>query len=283
MEIITAKSAGFCFGVEKAVNLVYEELRKEENRPIYTYGPIIHNEIVNNDFKAKGVQIIDDLEALAGVEEGTVIIRSHGVPKKVYDLLEERKIHYVDGTCPFVKRIHNIVAEKTAQGEFVIIIGNPAHPEVEGIRGWGNEKIEIISDEAKARAFTLEDKSQKVTIVAQTTFNHNKFKELVEIILGKGYNVSVCNTICSATRERQAEAREIASRVDAMIVIGDMHSSNSQKLFEICKDTCEKTFFVQTIRDLDKTKLKDINVLGITAGASTPNKTIEEVQKGCQI
>ncbi len=283
MEIITAKSAGFCFGVEKAVNLVYEELEVAENKPIYTYGPIIHNEIVNDDLRARGVRVLNDLAALSEVNEGTVIIRSHGVGKAVYDLLEGNKIRFVDGTCPFVKRIHKIVAEKTALGEQVLIIGNPDHPEVEGIRGWGGRNVEVMSEKGSAQEFSLPDKSQRVTVVAQTTFNHNKFKELVEIILGKGYNVSVCNTICSATRQRQVEAEEIASKVEAMVVIGDKRSSNSQKLYEICKKVCKLTVFVQTAKDLDKSLLKDVSVLGITAGASTPNKIIEEVQKECQI
>ena len=282
MEVILAKSAGFCFGVERAVDMVYQQV-EEGNGRIYTYGPIIHNEEVVNDLAQKGVKVIDRREDLENCKDGTVILRSHGIGKDVYDLLEQEKIRYVDATCPFVLKIHRLVEKYSKEDYHVVIIGNSTHPEVQGIKGWSSkpEETTVISTREEAEKFSLE-KQKKICIVSQTTFNNNKFKELVEIITEKGYDIIVLNTICNATQERQAEAKEIAGQVDAMIVIGGKNSSNTQKLFEICKKECENTCYIQTLEDLDLSKLQSINSLGITAGASTPNKIIEEVQKECQ-
>ena len=286
MEVIRAKSAGFCFGVKRAVEKVYEQIG--EGKKIFTYGPIIHNEEVVKDLEKRGVRVVEGLEGLRGLEEGVVIIRSHGVAKEVYDLLEEKGLEYVDATCPFVKRIHNIVEKESRQGKRIVIIGNPGHPEVEGIKGWAVMETAVIESAEQAEKFVNENKNihlkeNKICIVAQTTFNYNKFKELVEIFLKKGYNVSVANTICSATEERQTEARQIASQVENMIVIGGTHSSNTRKLYEICKEECENTYFIQTLDDLRLELPKAASPVGITAGASTPNNIIEEVQNYVRI
>lgn len=280
MDIVLAKSAGFCFGVKRAVNSVYDEI-ENHNTGIYTYGPIIHNEQVVQDMESKGVKVIDDLEGLKIITEGTVIIRSHGVEKSIYDLLENKKIRIVDATCPFVKKIHKIVFEESANGREVIIIGNDKHPEVEGIKGWVNGKAWVVNNSEDVEKITIKSDS-KVCIVSQTTFNHNKFKYLVEIIEKKGYYINVVNTICNATHLRQVEARKVSSSVDAMIVIGGKHSSNTQKLYEICKNECKNTYYIQTVEDLDLCELKTIESIGITAGASTPNNIIEEVHTICQ-
>ena len=164
-----------------------------------------------------------------------------------------------------------------------MIVGNGEHPEVQGIRGWAGEQVTVVQTPEDAERFELPDKDQKVCIVAQTTFNYNKFKELVEIISKKRYDIVVLNTICNATKERQTEARQIAARVDAMVVIGDKRSSNTQKLFEICKEECLNTYYIQTLDDLDINQLRSVESVGITAGASTPNKIIEEVQNNVRI
>ena len=285
MDIVLAKSAGFCFGVKRAVNSVYDEI-ENHNTGIYTNGPIIHNEQVVQDMESKGVKVIDDLEGLKIITEGTVIIRSHGVEKSIYDLLENKKIRIVDATCPFVKKIHKIVFEESANGREVIIIGNDKHPEVEGIKGWVNGKAWVVNNSEDVEKITIKSDS-KVCIVSQTTFNHNKFKYLVEIIEKKGYDINVVNTICNATHERQAEAKEISSKVEAMIVIGGRHSSNTQKLYDICKEECKNTFFIQTTDDLKEgsefysymksCEGNSLKSIGITAGASTPKNIIEEV------
>ena len=288
-QVTLAKSAGFCFGVKRAVNKVYEEAKKGR---VYTYGPIIHNEEVVKDMEKRGVRVIRSEEDLAALKEGTVIIRSHGVEKRVYEKLEKKGIHIVDATCPFVKKIHKIVEKHSEQGDRIIIIGNPDHPEVQGIRGWAKSPVSVIRNVEEAESFScpadqkiciVAHNKKEVVIVSQTTFNYNKFKELVEIIEKKSYDVSVLNTICNATKERQTEARSIAETVDAMIVIGDKHSSNTQKLFEICRKACNNTYYIQTLGDLDLNQLGSVETVGITAGASTPNNIIEEVQNNVRI
>ena len=283
MQVELAKSAGFCFGVQRAVDTVYKQIEENSAEKIYTYGPIIHNEEVIKDMEKKGVEVILSEEELKQIKSGIVIIRSHGVPKRICDLLDENKVRYVDATCPFVKKIHRIVEEKSRDGYHIVIIGNREHPEVMGIEGWAQGPATIIQTEEEARAFELASESEKVCVVAQTTFNYNKFKDLVEIISEKGYDISVLNTICNATRERQTEARSIAKEVDAMIVIGDKHSSNTQKLYEICSRECHNTYYIQTLDDFDMNQLRSVETVGITAGASTPNNIIEEVQNNVRI
>ena len=282
MEVIRAKTAGFCFGVKRAVDTVYEQLKTASDDAIYTYGPIIHNEEVVKDMKKKGVIVLQNEAELNELTKGTVIIRSHGVEKAIYDKLNEKGIKIVDATCPFVKKIHNIVQKESTQGRYIIIIGNPQHPEVEGIRGWSGEKVSVVQNKEDIDKLTI-PKNEKICVVSQTTFNYNKFKELVEIISKKSYDVSVLNTICNATKERQTEAQHIAEVVDAMIVIGDKHSSNTQKLFEICGNACKDTYYIQTLDDLDMNQLGSVETVGITAGASTPNNIIEEVQNNVRI
>ena len=272
-EVILAKSAGFCFGVKRAVDTVYEQTGKKN---VYTFGPIIHNEEVVKDLEKKGVFVINTMEELDDITEGTVIIRSHGVSSAVYEALRKKGVEIVDATCPFVLKIHNIVKQESANGKQIVIIGNEKHPEVEGIMGWSKTQVHVVDTVEKAQNLQL-DPQREVCIVSQTTFNYNKFKELVEIISEKGYNIIIRNTICNATEERQTEAREIAKRVDAMIVVGGSSSSNTRKLYEICKNECKDTYYIQTLNDLDMTSLGKADCIGITAGASTPNNIIQEV------
>ena len=280
MEITVAKSAGFCFGVQRAVDSVYKEL-EENSGKIYTFGPIIHNEQVVEDLNKRGIEVIDTVEQLKKIKEGTVVIRSHGVAKEIYDILEQQKLKMVDATCPFVKKIHNIVLDESNNGKTIIIIGNDNHPEVEGIKGWVNGEVIVINKEEQIEKLSLPEQT-KACIVSQTTFNHNKFKYLVEIIRKKGYDITVVNTICNATHVRQVEAQKISSKVDGMIVIGGKNSSNTQKLYDICRNECENTFYVQTVKDLNLHELKSLKSIGITAGASTPKNIIEEVRTECE-
>ena len=282
MKVLLAKTAGFCFGVKRAVDTVYQQVEENKDCKIYTFGPIIHNDEVIKDMQAKGVTVLEGEEDLPKAKNGIVIIRSHGVPKRICDRMDELGIQYVDATCPFVKKIHKIAMEKAEEGAFLVVIGNPVHPEVEGIMGWAGEDAAVISTAEEAEHLTVPE-DRKICVVAQTTFNYNKFKELVEIISKRRYDISVLNTICSATKERQTETARIADRVDAMIVIGDKRSSNTQKLFEICKNACNNTYYIQTLDDLNVNQLRSVETVGITAGASTPNKIIEEVQKNVRI
>lgn len=276
MEVIVAKSAGFCFGVKRAVDKVYEQIQEHKGEDIYTYGPIIHNEEVVKDLERKGVKIINSKEELQDIKNGIIIIRSHGVGKDVYDIAQANNLKIVDATCPFVLKIHKIVQNEKNNDSHIVIIGNENHPEVEGIKGWSANPTTVIGSEEEAMSFEA-DRSKKICVVSQTTFNYNKFKYLVEIISKKGYDINVLDTICNATHERQAEAKKIAANVDSMIVIGGKNSSNTQKLYEICKKECENTYYIQTIEDIELCKLQSSSCVGITAGASTPNYIIEEV------
>ena len=281
MEVIVAKTAGFCFGVKRAVEQVYEQIAKAE-KPVYTYGPIIHNEFVVKDLEKKGVCVLNTEEELSALTDGIVVIRSHGVGKHIYDLLEAHHITVVDATCPFVKKIHRIVEKQTAEGRRVIIIGSPEHPEVQGIRGWGNDTTLVVEKPEQIDDLLL-SKEEKLCIVSQTTFNYKKFQDLVEKFEKKGYDILVLNTICNATQERQVEARQIASQVDVMIVIGGKNSSNTQKLYEICRRECKHTYYIQTLEDFKPEITGTVRSVGITAGASTPNQIIEEVHTNVRI
>ena len=291
MEVRLAKSAGLCFGVKRAVDKVYEQI--ETGKTIYTYGPIIHNEEVVKDLEEKGVQVIPGKEELqqlvhewqSGLKEGkggAVIIRSHGVPKEIHDMIESSALECIDATCPFVKRIHRIVQKESEAGKHIVIVGNPGHPEVEGIMGWCQGPFTVLETEEEATEFRISD-DVEICLVSQTTFNYNKFQHIVAIFQKKGYNDIVVNTICNATEERQTEAREIAQQADIMIVIGGKHSSNTRKLYEICSSECANTYFIQTLDDLHLELPKAAFLVGITAGASTPNKLIEEVQNYVRI
>ncbi len=270
-----AKTAGFCFGVKRAVEQVYEQIEKAKE-PVYTYGPIIHNQQVVKDLEEKGVCVLNTEEELLELSRGIVIIRSHGVGKSVYDILEKRNVTVVDATCPFVKKIHRIVQEQEKKGRRVVIAGNPDHPEVQGICGWAGEGTLVVSEASQVEKLPLLP-GESLCFVAQTTFNYNKFQDLVEKFEKKGYDILVLNTICSATQERQVEASRIASEVDVMIVIGDKKSSNSQKLYEICQKKCKNTYFIQTVGDFNPECVNSVRNVGITAGASTPKQIIEEV------
>ena len=274
MKIKLAKSAGFCFGVKRAVDMVYDAI--DANKPVYTYGEIIHNEEVVKDLNEKGVHLVKSLEELNSLTKGTIIIRSHGISRAEHELIKEKGFDIIDATCPFVTKIHKIVNEQSSLGRTIIIIGNNTHPEVEGIKGWCNTEAIVIESEEEAINFNG-NSDEKYCIVAQTTFNYKKFQDLVEIISKKGYDILALNTICNATEERQGEARELAKESDAMIVIGGKHSSNTQKLYEISKKECPNTFYIQKLVDLDLDRFKSFRSVGITAGASTPNKIIEEV------
>ena len=290
MEVIVAEHAGFCFGVTKAVETVYDQIEAGKTGNIYTYGPIIHNETVVSDLEKKGVKVINSIEDLKksdnflngadnsnGESMGTIVIRSHGVTRDVQAALEKTGLEIIDATCPFVKRIHKVVDTERANGKRIIVVGSANHPEVEGIVSYANGPVYVIESPEEAQKFS-ENKELEYTLVSQTTFNKKKFQETVEIFKNNGYNINVVNTICNATDERQTEAEEIAAKADVMIVIGGASSSNSRKLYDICSKECDNTYFIQTLDDLHLDLHDDVKIVGITAGASTPKNIIEEVQ-----
>lgn len=285
MKVKLAKTAGFCYGVERAVNAVYEELSKN-NSNIYTYGPIVHNETVISELKAKGVGIIENIDELerkckgGSLKNATVIIRAHGVGSDVTELLnnERNSINVIDATCPFVKKIHDIVKAHYSKGEKIIVTGTISHPEVMGILGQINNDAVVIENIEEAMRLSLKN-DERYCIVSQTTFNLQKFDEIVEFFREKLYYVNVVNTICNATQLRQREAYELSRECDAMIVIGGRNSSNTAKLYDICHKACAATYYIGSIEDFDEVFDSSVHCVGITAGASTPKTIIQEVLK----
>lgn len=305
MKLEVANTAGFCFGVNRAVKMAEETVNNYKDKDIYSLGPIIHNKDVVEDFEKKGLKIIDDISELK--ENDVLIIRAHGVPKAIYDKAEEKNIIIVDATCPFVKKIQNKVSNFTEEGFSTVIVGDRDHPEVIGIKGWNGESI-VVGDESEAEKLDLKG---KVCVVAQTTLVKEKWDRICNIIKEKAPGCEISNTICSATSERQQEGKKIAGEADVMIVIGDPHSSNSQKLYQICKQDCKNTYFIENAKQIDKEWLtnkklghgnqktevgsrdtvadNDFNCqlstvnrqldfkVGITAGASVPQHIIKEV------
>ena len=269
--IRVAESAGFCFGVKRAIEMAYEAIGVEPK--LYSYGQIIHNKTVTDDLASKGLEIVENLD---GLTEGTLLIRSHGVGKALYDEAEAKGLKILDGTCPFVKKIHNIVHEKLANGMGIIIVGDGTHPEVIGINGWCENAAVILEDEEAAKTKEIPEKD-RYAVVVQTTFRQAKFDKILEILQDRGINMEIHNTICSATEKRQTEAEELSKTVDKMIVIGGKNSSNTQKLVEICAKNCGNTVHIETICDLVLNNFGKDDKIGITAGASTPPAIIKEV------
>lgn len=273
MKVIVANNSGFCFGVEKAIDTAFKEVRTVNvSKSIYSLGPLIHNQQVVDKLEIEGVKVIENLDL---IDEGTVIIRSHGVSKEVYDQLTEKGLQLVDATCPFVKKIQKIVKEHRDNGYSIVIIGNADHPEVIGINGWCNNEGFVVQSKDDLEKIPF---LNKLCIVVQTTMPTSLFDELSELLQSKSAEIIKFNTVCSATRDRQDATKQLAKEVDAMIVIGGYHSSNTQKLVEISK--CEKTnstFHIETISDLPLDEIKNYNVIGVTAGASTPKWIIDEI------
>lgn len=269
--IRVAESAGFCFGVKRAIEMAYEAIGVEPK--LYSYGQLIHNKTVTDDLASKGLEIVESLD---GLTEGTLLIRSHGVGKALYDEAEAKGLKILDGTCPFVKKIHNIVHDKLAEDLGIIIVGDGTHPEVIGINGWCENAAVILEDEEAAKTKEIPEK-EKYAVVVQTTFRQAKLDKILEILQDRGVNMEVHNTICSATEKRQTEAEELSKTVDKMIVIGGKNSSNTQKLVEICAKNCGNTVHIETICDLVLNNFGKDDKIGITAGASTPPAIIKEV------
>ncbi len=278
--VTVAKTAGFCFGVKRAVDQV-NELAQDKSRRILTYGPIIHNEEVVREFEEKGVHVLDEDDDLKNVSGATVVIRSHGVGPQVYEKLIKAGCEIADATCPFVERIHKLVRKASEEGKTVVIAGNPDHPEVQGISAFSLTPVFCIETAADIDRLSI-PKDKPVFLAAQTTFNYKKFEDIVEKFEKKEYDTHIVNTICNATQERQEEARRIAQLSDVMFVIGGKSSSNTQKLVEICRNECASTYYIQTAADIRTDVLHDGENVGITAGASTPRNIIEEVKTKCQ-
>lgn len=271
MEIIRATNSGFCFGVKQAIDRAISEAEKS-HKEIYSYGSLIHNKMVTDDLQDKGIKIIEDIDKLQIGDK--IIVRSHGVGKKFYDMANEKGLEIVDATCPYVKKIHSLVLDAFEIGKQIVIVGDKNHPEVIGINGWCQNKAIILGRREEVLHTNIpEDKD--LFIVAQTTIKKEVFDEVIAAINKE--NVEVKNTICNATTKRQESCKELATQVDAMVVIGDEKSSNSRKLFEIAKKYCKNAYFITDIYNLPLKELQKCNKIGVAAGASTPEIAIKEV------
>lgn len=273
MKIILAQTAGFCFGVKRAVDMAFE---CESTEGTYTFGPIIHNEVVIDALEKKGVKAVEKIE---GDNMRTLIIRAHGVNPSIYKQGEEKGIDIVDATCPYVKKIHRIVEKYSQNGHKVIIAGDKNHPEIIGINGWAKEGCIIVKDVEELKTLTLEKDNTHYLLVAQTTYKKEVVDAIVEELNAQGINFEFNNTICSATKERQEEAIRVASQVECMLVLGGKKSSNTVKLYEISKKYCERSYCIATAEELTADMISGTEVIGITAGASTPECVIQDVIK----
>jgi 4-hydroxy-3-methylbut-2-en-1-yl diphosphate reductase len=273
LDVILAEHSGFCFGVEKAIQRARQELASQDPaaHPVYSLGPLIHNRQVVNSLESKGLKTIESVDDAAG---GTIIIRSHGVPETTFQEIKSQQLRLVDTTCPFVKKIQTVVRDHYHQGHTIVIIGNAAHPEVIGINGWCNNQGVVVNN--------IEDLNQipeniTLCIVAQTTLQVSFYKTVKEKLNQRHQTIHWYNTICLATQERQQAATKLAKQVDAMVVIGGSHSSNTQKLAMLCSEILPgKTYLIEKQTDLPLGLLSTVNRVGVTAGASTPTEVIEE-------
>lgn len=275
-KVTVAKSAGFCFGVDRAVKMVYNEL--ESNTKVATLGPIIHNQDVVNDMNAKGARVVESVDEL--LPEETVVIRSHGVGREVYEKIAEKGCRMLDATCPFVAKIHKIVAEKSKEGYLVLIAGDVNHPEIQGIIGHCEQNFCVFKDNVELKHVFEKNPDflrKKLAFVAQTTYNIIEWEECLKVIPKGNPDIVIFDTICSATDTRQSDAAELAKQSDVMLVVGGRHSSNTVKLYEVCSRYC-KTYHIENSDELSSLKLPCAGKIGITAGASTPAYIIEEVQ-----
>ncbi len=264
MRIILARTAGFCMGVKRAMEKVLSVARRERD-PVFTYGPLIHNRQVVDMLEARGVCARTDF---AGIPPGTVLLRAHGVPPDVVEQLRAAGFDVVDGTCPHVLKGQRSIARESAAGYRIVIVGDRDHDEVVGLAGHATGPCHIIASVDEARTVPLEG---RVLVVAQTTFNDALFREIVAALREREPDIKVVDSICSATSNRQAEARELATQVDAMIVVGGFHSANTRRLAEVARSTGTPTYHVETAGELDLADLAPYETIGVTAGASTPS------------
>lgn len=272
--VIIADNAGFCFGVKRAMNIAYNEIEEKRDMQVYALGPLIHNRQAVEKYEERGLITVDEIEEIEIKENIEMIIRSHGVAKKIYDEARDRGIEIVDTTCPFVKKIHDIVKKSEEDKKAIILLGDKNHPEVIGINGWCKDSAIIFKDMDDVLKYDF-DYDKSYVVVSQTTMNEENFEKIIEYLESLNLELDIKNTICSATRVRQQSARELSYKVDVMVVIGGKHSSNTQKLVNICKER-GNTVSIETREDLYDVDFSNYETIGVTAGASTPDWIIHE-------
>ncbi|MBI5682188.1 MAG: 4-hydroxy-3-methylbut-2-enyl diphosphate reductase [Deltaproteobacteria bacterium] len=270
MEIFIVKTAGFCFGVKRAINMAYDAA-KEAPEHISTLGPIIHNPQVVSELEKSNIFAKSDINE---IQSGTVIIRSHGITLDEMENVENRKLKIVDATCPFVKKAQEYVKMLTAEGYFIVVIGEKEHPEVKGIVSYAGKNVAVLG--SKEDVINL-PRVKRLGIVAQTTQSLENFQEIVSLCLNKAGEIKIFNTICNATNIRQKESTELASRVDCMLVVGGKNSANTNRLTEVCKRIQPNTYHIEVSEEIKEAWFKGVKGVGITAGASTPEWIIKDV------
>lgn len=268
IEIEVARYAGVCYGVERALSMA-EKAADEALKPVNTLGPLIHNPLVVNDLERIGVGTASNVSE---VEEGTLIIRAHGVVPSVVEDARTRGLDVLDATCPYVKKVHNAAERLVREGYQLIVVGESGHPEVEGIMGHAGDDAHVVSVPGDLDAIDL---SRKVGVVVQTTQTPGALADVVAELSKRTMDLRVINTICSATQERQDSAAELARRVDAMIVVGGKNSGNTRRLAEICTAACPKTHHIEDASEIEAAWFDGVSHIGVTAGASTPASHIE--------
>ncbi len=269
MEIIIAENTGLCYGVKRALKIAYS-IRRKKTGPVLTLGEIIHNPKVITDLQERGIQAIEDPDAISGA---TVIIRSHGVAPDIYKTLKKRRIEVIDATCPIVKKIQKLVADLARRGEEIIIVGNPEHPEIKGLIGHGRGRGKIVENEERARRLPVK---KKRSVLAQSTQDLFLFGRVVAALLERTGELAVYNTICHSTQTRQRSTSDLAARVDTLFIVGGKNSSNTHKLFQVSKRVLPNTHFVESAAQITPRLLRGAKRIGISGGASTPPEAIEE-------
>ncbi len=273
MQVLIADEYGFCFGVERAVEMVEEAL--QEGDTVRTLGPLIHNDQEMERLATHGVSTIS---APVQIQRGeTAVIRAHGVTPQVEAELREKASKVVDATCPFVTKVQKLASRAAAQDRHVVVVGNPDHPEMIGVFGYAPEHSFIVRDAEEVAALP---RLRNPLVVSQTTIKLQNFYDVAEAVKAKADGeTQIVNTICSATRDRQDAARALAGEVDVFYIIGGRHSSNSRKLLAVCQEKCEKSFLIETEDEINSEDLRGVQRVGLTAGASTPNWLIEKIGK----
>lgn len=274
MEIILAKEAGFCFGVKRAIDMSMKT--HEKGISFATFGELIHNKQVVRSLEDLGIYAVESFDDLAGK---AVLIRSHGIPKNLYEEAKELGIRTIDGTCPYVKKIQNLAAKYSSEGYAIIIVGDPEHPEVIGVSGWSNGPVYVVHSVEEAEALPH---INKACIVSQATLTMKKWQDVLSVVQTRVDELVENNTICEATRERQSSAEELSQQVDLMLIIGGKHSSNTIKLLEVCQRHCKNSYHIETLEEIQMINFSNCDKIGITAGASTPDWIINEVINALQ-
>lgn len=282
MEILIGKTAGFCYGVKRAVDGSLEQIEKNKNQEIYCLGELVHNKQVVLELEEKGIKFIENINEIKN-ENSKLIIRAHGIEKNIYKKAEEENIDIIDYTCPNVLKIHKIAEDYKEQGYYIFLTGTENHPEIVGIISCCGKNFSLITNEEdveKAIESFKKSNIKKLLLISQTTYSMKKFedvKKLIEAKIQKNIDLVIKNTICLATEQRQRETKELSSRVDMMIIIGGKNSSNTKKLYDIALENCKNTICIETKDELDKNQYINTEKIGIMAGASTPRKSIDEV------